>query len=129
MDILAEPYLTHLLREEPALQGPILEAMLLHPELVAGEGRPCTDMMRAHPGRVITKVGAEGVYSALLVRERFGVALKVEDGHSVASALAMAAVLDELGLRPQPASLVSRPTQNSRRETVGEMRVNGGLTK
>ena len=111
------------------LEGPIRDAMLKHPELIAGEGRPCTEMMRAHPGRVITKVGAEGVYSAQLVRERIGVALKVEDGHSVASALAMAAVLGELGLRPQPESLVSRPTQNSRGETVGEMRVNGGLTK
>ena len=111
------------------LDGPILDAMLRHPELIAGEGRPCTDMMRAHPGRVITKVGAEGVYSALLVAEKLGVALKVEDGHSVASALAMAAVLAELGLRPQPDSLTARPTQNSRGETVGEMRVNGGLTK
>ena len=107
----------------------VVEAMLHHPELIAGEGRPCTEMMRAHPGRVITKVGAEGVYSALLVAEKLGVALKVEDGHSVASALAMAAVLAELGLRPQPDALIARPTQNSRGETVGEMRVNGGLTK
>src|SRR6266705_3669355 len=107
----------------------ITEAMLHHPELVAGEGRPCTEMMRAQPGRVVTKVGAEGVYSALLVREGLGVSLKVEDGHSLASALALAAVLAELGLRPQPDSLVSRPTQNSRGETVGEMRVNGGLTR
>jgi len=111
------------------LEGPILEAMMMHPELIAGEGRPCTDMMRAHPGRVITKVGAEGVYSALLTREGLGVALKVEDGHSVASALAMAAVLAELGLRPQPASLTARPITNSRGEPVGEMRVNGGLVK
>ncbi len=107
----------------------IVEAMLHHPELIAGEGRPCTEMMRAHPGRVVTKVGAEGVYSALLVREALGVALKVEDGHSVASALALAAVLGELGLRPQPASLMARPITNSRGETVGEMRVNGGLSK
>jgi L-asparaginase II len=111
------------------LEGPIRDAMLKHPELIAGEGRPCTEMMRAHPGRVITKVGAEGVYSAQLVREKLGVALKVEDGHSVASALAMAAVLEELGLRPQPGSVTARPTQNSRGETVGEMRVNGGLVK
>jgi L-asparaginase II len=111
------------------LEGRVLEAMTLHPELIAGEGRPCTEMMRAHPGRVVTKVGAEGVYSALLVRERLGVALKVEDGHSLASALAMAAVLAELGLRPQPESLTARPTQNSRGETVGEMRVNGGLVR
>ncbi|HEV8304659.1 MAG TPA: asparaginase [Gemmatimonadales bacterium] len=107
----------------------IVEAILVHPDLIAGEGRPCTDMMRAHPGRVITKVGAEGVYSALLTREGLGVALKVEDGHSVASALAMAAVLGELGLKPQPASLTARPITNSRGDTVGEMRVNGGLSR
>src|SRR6266850_4282556 len=111
------------------LDGPILEAMTLHPELIAGEGRPCTEMMRAHPGRVVTKVGAEGVYSALLVREGLGVALKVEDGHSVASVLAIAAVLAELGLKPQPASLLRRTITNSRGETVGEMRVSGGLER
>lgn len=109
------------------LDGPILEAMMHHPELIAGEGRPCTEMMRAHPGRVVTKVGAEGVYSALLVREGLGVALKVVDGHSLASALAMATVLGELGLKPQPASLLRKAITNSRGETVGEMRVNGGL--
>jgi L-asparaginase II len=111
------------------LEGPILEAMVLHPELIAGQGRPCTEMMRAHPGRVVTKVGAEGVYSALLVRERLGVALKVVDGHSLASALAIASVLSELGLKPQPASLLRKAITNSRGETVGEMRVNGGLVR
>ena len=111
------------------LDGPILEAMMLHPELIAGEGRPCTEMMRAHPGRVVTKVGAEGVYSALLVREGLGVTLKVEDGHSVASALAIAAVLAELALKPQPPSLLKKPITNSRGETVGEMRVSGGLAR
>src|SRR3954467_2685073 len=111
------------------LDGPILEAMAHHPELIAGQERPCTEMMRAHPGRVVTKVGAEGVYSALLIREGLGVSLKVEDGHSVASALAVAAVLAELGLKPQPASLLTKAITNSRGEAVGEMRVNGGLER
>ncbi|HLZ45260.1 MAG TPA: asparaginase [Gemmatimonadales bacterium] len=111
------------------LDGPILEAMVRHPELIAGAGRPCTEMMTAHPGRVVTKVGAEGVYSALLVREGLGVALKVEDGHSLAAALAIATVLAELGLKPLPASLLKKPTINSRGETVGEMRVNGALER
>jgi L-asparaginase II len=107
----------------------IVEAMLRHPELVAGEGRCCTELMRAHPGRVVAKVGAEGVYCGLLTREGLGIALKVEDGHTVAAGLAMAAVLAELGLVPQPPGLVSRPTVNTRGETVGELRVNGGLEK
>jgi len=111
------------------IPSPILESMVVHPELIAGEGRPCTEMMRAHPGRVVAKVGAEGVYSASLIREELGVTLKVEDGHSLASALAIAAVLAELGLRPQPASLLTKSITNSRGETVGEMRVNGGLVK
>ncbi len=105
----------------------IVEGMLRHPDLIAGEGRPCTEIMRAHPGRVIAKVGAEGVYCALLTQERLGIALKVADGHAVASALAMAAVLEELGLRPRPAGLTTRPNVNTRGETVGELRVKGGL--
>ncbi len=108
-------------------QSAIVESMLRYPDLIAGEGRPCTEIMRAHPGRVIAKVGAEGVYCALLTQERLGVALKVADGHAVASALAMAAVLEELGLRPRPAGLTARPNVNTRGETVGELRVKGGL--
>src|SRR2546425_3399958 len=107
----------------------IVESMLRHPDLIAGEGRPCTEMMRAHPGRVVTKVGAEGVYSALLTREGLGVALKVEDGHGPSAALAMAAVLRELGLEPIPEALLVTPTRNSRGDVVGELRVNGGLVK
>ena len=83
--------------------------------------------MRAHPGRVIAKVGAEGVYCALLVGEGLGVALKVTDGHALASALAIAAVLEAIGLRPAPPSLGARPNLNTRGEPVGELRVNGGL--
>ncbi|HYL22301.1 MAG TPA: asparaginase [Gemmatimonadales bacterium] len=108
-------------------QSAIVRSMLHHPDLVAGDGRPCTEIMRAHPGRVIAKVGAEGVYCALLVGEGLGVALKVADGHAFASALAMAAVLEGLGLRPLPSSLGVRPNLNTRGEPVGELRVNGGL--
>ena len=107
----------------------IVEAMLRYPELIAGVGRPCTDMMRAHPGRVVVKVGAAGGYCGLLTREGCGIALKVEDGHTEAAALAMSAILAELGVRPQPETLRSQPVVNTRGETVGELRVNGGLLR
>jgi L-asparaginase II len=109
--------------------GSVVEAMLLHPELVAGEGRPCTEMMRAHPGRVIAKVGAAGVYGGLLTPEGCGIALKVEDGHGEAAVLAMAVILAELGARPQPERLQVQPIVNTRGEAVGELRVNGGLVR
>src|SRR5262245_2640161 len=107
----------------------IVDAMLHHPDLVAGQGRPCTELMHAHPGRVVARVGAEGIYSALLRREALSVRVTLEDGHTVASALAIAAVLAELGLKPQPAKWLKRPITNSRGEVVGEMRVNGGLSR
>jgi L-asparaginase II len=86
-------------------------------------------MMRAHPNRVITKIGADGVYSALLVQEGLGVSLKVEDGHGPASILAIASILEELGLRPMPRVLLDKPMTNSRGETVGALRIHGGLTR
>jgi L-asparaginase II len=113
----------------PRPSSRVVDAMLRHPELIAGERRPCTEMMAAFPGRVITKVGAEGVYCALLVREGLGVALKVEDGHGSAAVLAMARVLEELSLRPQPESLTARPVHNTRGEVVGELRVFGSLER
>jgi L-asparaginase II len=101
-------------------------AMLAHPELTAGAGRPCTEIMKAFPGRVIAKVGAEGVYSALIVEQKVGVTLKVADGHSQAAVMALHAVLGELDVG---AGAPRRPTRNSRGMVVGEMRVKGGLTR
>jgi len=73
----------------------VRQAMLRHPELVAGEGRCCTDCMRTIPG-VIVKVGAEGVYCAALLAAGVGVALKVHDGDARAAPLALVAILRRL---------------------------------
>jgi L-asparaginase II len=109
------------------LASRIVEAMLAHPDLLAGHGRPCTGLMLANPGKLVAKVGAEGVYAALLVDRGLGVALKVEDGHGLAAVLAMAGVLRELGLAV-PERLGARPITNSTGLRVGEMRINGALT-
>ena len=56
-----------------------------HPELVAGEGRACTALMRAMDGRVAVKTGAEGVFVAILPDHGLGIALKITDGATRAS--------------------------------------------
>jgi L-asparaginase II len=66
----------------------IRDAMMAHPELVAGERREFdTALMKAAPGRLVSKWGAEGVQGVgLLAGSRgagsgaAGLALKVEDG-------------------------------------------------
>ncbi|KMW58924.1 L-Asparaginase type 2-like protein [Candidatus Rhodobacter oscarellae] len=74
------------------------EAMMLHPELVAGEGRACTELMRAAKGKAAIKGGAEAMYVAILPEKRLGVALKIEDGTSRGSECAIASILVRLGV-------------------------------
>ncbi|WP_309894132.1 asparaginase [Archangium sp.] len=72
------------------------EAMWAHPELVAGTGRLCTELMTAARGVVLAKVGAEGIYSAAVPALGLGVALKVEDGDMRCSPPALLAVLRQV---------------------------------
>lgn len=77
--------------KDAALRGAlerIRDAMMAHPELVAGERRERdTALMQAAPGRLVSKGGAEGVQAvALLAGARgagtgaAGLAVKIEDG-------------------------------------------------
>ena len=58
----------------------ISRAMLSHPDLVAGEGRFDTELMRRSHGQVLSKGGAEGIQCLSRIGEGLGVAIKVEDG-------------------------------------------------
>jgi L-asparaginase II len=75
----------------------LTRAMAAHPDLVAGEGRACTELMRAMGGRVSIKTGAEGVFVAILPEQERGIAVKITDGHSRASEAVVAALLVRSG--------------------------------
>jgi L-asparaginase len=74
----------------------LCRAMLAHPELVAGEGRFDTELMRTSHGQVVSKGGAEGIQCLSRVGEGLGVAIKVEDGHSRAKQAVALHVLKQL---------------------------------
>ncbi|WP_239029998.1 asparaginase [Nereida sp. MMG025] len=73
------------------------EAMMTFPELVAGETRACTELMRAMGGKVAIKTGAEAVFVAILPEQRKGIALKVIDGGTRGAEAAITALLIHLG--------------------------------
>ena len=111
----------------------IVEAMIEHPEMVGGTvDRLDTEMMRAAEGRLISKVGAEGVYTVGVLPSAewprgLGLALKVEDGEDrrarptiVIESLRQLGVLDtaaQEALKPYS----TFPVRNNRGETVGEV--------
>ncbi len=105
----------------------IVGAMVRHPEYVAGTERLCTDLMRAAGGRIIAKVGAEGVYCAGAPGAGLGIALKVEDGAKRAAEPALLGVLRALELisAAEYVSLAryAEPVLlNTRGEEVGRLR-------
>ena len=78
----------------------LVKAMIAHPEMVAGTGRACTELMLAAKGQAVIKTGAEGVYVAILPAAKLGVALKITDGATRAAECAIAAILVRLGILP-----------------------------
>lgn len=81
--------------DDPALAR-IRAAMVVHPDLVAGTGRLDTIVMQGWSGKVLVKVGAEGVFAAALPSLGLGIALKVADGDIRAAGIALAAVLEQV---------------------------------
>jgi L-asparaginase II len=116
----------------------IRDAMMAHPELVAGERRMLdTALMRAAPGRLVSKGGAEGVQAIGIldggqerVRGAAGLALKIEDGDGARRARSTATVaalrqigaLDEEALATRLGEFASPPIRDPRGEPSGEVR-------
>jgi len=76
----------------------LAEAMIAHPEMVSGEKRNDSVLMRAGRGDWVTKVGAEGVQAIGVRSKGWGIAIKVVDGNARGLHPATVAVLEQIGL-------------------------------
>ncbi len=115
----------------------IRSAMLAHPVMIAGGDRLDTVLMDAWPGRVLAKVGADGVYGAALPTLGLGIGLKVEDGHFLSAGHALMAILEAVTSRfdssgEWPMDRLTKwrtpPILNTRGLPVGAVAVRGGVT-
>ncbi len=102
-----------------AARARLVAAMIAHPELVAGEGRACTALMRACEGRAAVKTGAEGVYVGILPGRALGFALKAEDGATRAAEAVAAALLVRLGALDAAHPVAERLTAGVQRNWRG----------
>ena len=112
----------------------IAAAMLSNPFLVGGTDRFDTVLMEESDGRILCKIGAEGVHCAALLDMGVGVALKVEDGASRAQYPALLDLLQQLGalpeeLPPRLADFSDKLVRNTRHEVVGEIVVQAQAVK
>lgn len=105
----------------------VTNAMLQHPDMVAGTGRICTELMENTPRTILAKAGAEAVYCMGLVKEGLGIALKIEDGSNRPLSPVVIEVLKQLGLLNTEAlnhlAKMHKPAvTNLRKKIVGEIR-------
>ncbi len=107
------------------------DAMATHPEMVAGEGRACTELMRAMGGRVAIKTGAEAVFVAMIPEKKLGLALKIADGGTRAAEAAVVALLVRLGVleaaHPMAQKRLPGVQRNWRGLETGELRLAAGF--
>ena len=111
----------------------VLEAVGAAPQLLAGEQRLCTALVRQWPGRAFAKNGAEGVYVLSLMPDpdrvrlpgALGIAVKVDDGAERGYQPVIVDLLRWLGAfgaAEVPAALrgfARPPIANTRKESVG----------
>ncbi|MNR45806.1 L-asparaginase II [compost metagenome] len=101
--------------------------MQQHPEMVAGEGRDVTELMRLLPGAV-AKDGFEGVQLVGLADGR-SVGVKISDGGDRARMPATVKLLEALGVDTAPlAALATAPVLGGGRQ-VGLLQATGFLSE
>jgi L-asparaginase II len=115
----------------------VVAAMIDHPHLIGGHGRLDTMLMQAANGKIISKVGAEGVWlCGVLPCERWpsglGIAMKVEDGDdNRGRPVATIALLRQLGILKENdlADISPMPIKNRRGDIVGRIESQISLIK
>jgi len=75
----------------------LYDAVINHPDMVAGDGRLDTELNRATSGDHFGKMGADGVFCVHIHSERLGISVKVQDGGVRAVAPVVMETLRQLG--------------------------------
>jgi L-asparaginase II len=76
----------------------IIKAIRQHPYYLAGSDRFDTQLIEATQGRIVGKMGAEGLFAMTAPESGLGIVIKVEDGNQRALYPAAVEALQQLGL-------------------------------
>jgi len=106
----------------------VSDAMARHPDLIEGDGSLTTEIIRKTQGRVIVKIGAEGVYCGYSRVQELGFVLKVCDGHSRALPVSLVHLLSRWKMISETELSALQPHVNSvirnrAQLEVGEIRI------
>ncbi len=109
------------------------EAMVTHPVVISGEGDIDTTIMQLTEGRVVAKLGAEGLLSLAVPGHQLGIAIRESGGASRALGPTACAIIDALGIEPGEVvqklrEALIEPVKAFSGKVVGEIRPAFSLT-
>jgi L-asparaginase II len=115
----------------------IVSATLAHPEMIGGTDRLDTMIMQSARGKIVSKIGAEGVFSAGVLpspeyKTGLGIAFKIEDGDDKrARAVVLVELLHQLNILDSDALQDISPLtiKNRRGDAVGRVETSFDLRK
>ena len=76
----------------------VFKVMNAHPEMISGTGGFCTALISGTNGKLIGKIGADGVYCVGIKDYNIGLAVKIEDGNMDALSTVVVEILSNLGI-------------------------------
>ncbi len=105
----------------------VIRAMQAHPFCVGGTNRFDSQIIEKTKGQVLVKMGADGVFSGIIPKKKWGIALKIDDGNLIAAEMAMMHLLRRLELLDKPLieeggvlhAWLKQPIKNYLKEEVG----------
>jgi len=129
---LSKPQLFDFHREQTIRR--ITNAMTTYPEMVAGTGRICTDLMKVCGDRLFAKAGAAAYYAIGLKNQGIGIAMKIEDGtHSILPAVVLETLKQLDVITSSELSKLEKyyllDNKNHKNEIVGEIKIEFELIK
>ncbi len=120
LDALARSMSALVTSDDPAAQR-VASALGANAFWISGTDRMEVRVCAVATEPVVLKAGAEGVYMAALPDRGIGIALKTNDGASRAAEIALAGILEQLGVIPE--GLATTDVTNKAGTVVGTMQV------
>jgi L-asparaginase II len=124
VDGLARAFARLATSEPSTPEGRVAAAMRAHPDLVGGDERAVTRLMRAIPD-LLAKDGAEGCFAAAMPDGR-SVGVKIADGAGRVAAPVAIAALASLGVDVEAATDLASPPVLGHGRPVGSIRIHVG---
>ncbi len=102
----------------------LMKNSVTYPELIAGDERICTELMRVTGDKLFAKVGADGTYGIAVFSEKISIAIKIESGDMKALNVVVIETLKQLNLLDNKqveklSNFYKITVKNHRKEIIG----------